>query len=347
MVLATLEPRKGPAPRRHIGFRLAVVINLLVTLGVGIGPAPLIGGAFGTHALLGIDIASTPIWRAFTPFTEENKNYTNRPTPEGISRVCVTLVGGGGSGGAGVANLTQARGGGGGGGGGAYIPRICIPAELLGSTYTVTTGVGGAAVIAASNTGTIYHGIAGSASRFTSGSISLVAPGGGRGPGGGTASVQDAPAIVTPTLTGISGPSYPGGAGTDSGAAISPNGDSPPGNTNGTGGGGMGGSIDSTGVLYGSGGRGGSGKAGAGGAGGARSGNTSTSPGKPGVDWNGSGTVLPGSGGGGAGVRSGYGSSPGGEGGYPGGGGGGSSGTNGAASYSGAGGAGHTLLEWE
>jgi hypothetical protein len=286
------------------------------------------------------------VWPTFTPFTETDVNYVNRPTPEGISGVWVTLVGAGASGGPGVSNATQARGGGGGGGGGAYIPRIFITAELLGSTYSVTTGAGGAAAIAPSNTGTIYHGNAGGFSRFASGSVVLLANGGGRGPGGGTASVQDAADVATATLTGVTGTWYPGGPGTDSGKAISPNGESPTNNPNGTGGGGMGGSVDSTGLLYGSGGSGGSGKAGSGGAGGARGGNTSTSPGKAGTGWGGSGTVTPGSGGGGAGVRSGFGSSPGGKGGYPGGGGGGSSGTNSSASYSGAGGNGHTHLEW-
>src|SRR5690606_26684973 len=121
------------------------------------------------------------IWERFTPFTEENVNYTNQPTPQGCSGVWVTLIGNGGRGANGAAGIGADRWGGGGGGGAAVIGRSFIPASYLDTTYSVTRG--------ASN---------GAASVFSSGSVVLTANGGktstitrsGSGAAGGTATAS-------------------------------------------------------------------------------------------------------------------------------------------------------------
>lgn len=119
----------------------------------------------------------------FVPFNEENQNRIDRPVPAGCNGCYVTLGGGGASGGgAGVVNtaggLQVGEGNGGGGGGGGGRLRVFIPAANLGSTYSISRGLGGAS----KPEGVV--GAAGGASTFTSGTIELSALGGS---GGGTA----------------------------------------------------------------------------------------------------------------------------------------------------------------
>lgn len=270
----------------------------------------------------------------FTPFTEENVTRTEYPVPAGASGVWVTLNGAGGSGGCGFSQTSSDHTsyGGSGGGGGAVIPRTFIPVSALGSTYSVAVGVGGAAV-----SGTYVDGNAGTASVFTSGSVTLSAGGGQGGSRGynGSNSYNGVPGSAS--ITGVSATGYSGGQGgrgignsaSDQSLALGAAG------SNGSGGGGGGGSgrryDKSDGAYYYgtvTGGKGGD-STGTGGAGGTRSGTTTGSPG-----------VNGGGGGGGASSTGG-----GGNGGYPSGGGGGTKG-GGSSATSGKGGNGRTLVEW-
>lgn len=316
MVLAQLERPTGK-PLRRIGFRLALVINLLVTLGVGIGTAPLVGGAFGSNSLKGIDFGSTPIWRPFTPFDEENVTRTDQPVPDGCSGVWVTLIGRGGDG--------STSNGGYGGGGGAYVARTFIPRSSLGATYTVAR----TPFVSQTNRG---------AALFTSGSLNIEAANGL--PGSGIASPSrygEGGAVSATGVTPAAG-SGPGGQGGSTGSAGS--------NAVGGGGGGGGASTSSFGAI--SGGKGGNSTTSGGGTGSSgASGNGNASNG-------GNGTLSPGrpgGGGGGAGTLNNFGfqqSGNAGDGGDWGAGGGGrGSGTGGTTGSEGDGGLAYTLLEWE
>lgn len=300
--------------RRHIGFRLALVINLLVTLGVGIGTAPFIGGAFGSNSLKGMDFGSTPIWRPFTPFNEENVTRTNQPVPEGSSGVWVTLIGQGGNG--------SSSNGGKGGGGGAYVARTFIPASSLEATYTVE------------RTPNPDIGTAGWA-RFSSGAVSLAA---GNGLHGAATKTYGTGGLVTAVGVSAAAGSGPGGDGGDQGSAGS----------NAVGGGGGGGGASTSGFGAVSGGKGGSSTTSGGGAGSSgASGSSNASNGSNGTLSPG----RPGGGGGGAGTNNNFGfqqSGNAGDGGRWGAGGGGrGSGTGGTTGTQGTGGLAYTLLEWE
>ena len=100
----------------------------------------------------------------FKPFNEENTNRTSQAIPSGASGCWVTLIGPGGIGGQGLSGINYS--GGSGGGGGARINRVWIPRTSLGSTYSVTQGVGAISPVA---------------SVFTSGGITLTGGVGGAG----------------------------------------------------------------------------------------------------------------------------------------------------------------------
>lgn len=104
----------------------------------------------------------------FVPFTEENVTRVSQPVPDGAAGCWVTLGGGGGGGGGGRYNSSSATG------------------AALGSTYSVTRGLGGNAGTG-NTTGNGTGGSDGGASVFSSGSVTLTA-GGGNGGGGGTGS---------------------------------------------------------------------------------------------------------------------------------------------------------------
>jgi hypothetical protein len=120
---------------------------------------------------------------SFLPYSETNTARDNYPVPvgdathEGCSGCWVSLIGGGAGGGAGGLENPQ---GGSGGGGAAKVGRSWIPVSDLGADYSVSIGVGGAGgtppVISGQG-----HGTDGTASSFSSGSVNLVAEGGGHG----------------------------------------------------------------------------------------------------------------------------------------------------------------------
>ena len=114
------------------------------------------------------------------PFSLENFSVTNGTVPSGTSGCYVTLIGGGGTG-----WYT-------GGGGGARVDRVWIPVASLGSTYTITRGLG-----VSQNSGT--------ASVFSSGSITLTAGGGIRGDSGGAGGTASAVGITATVHNGKAG----------------------------------------------------------------------------------------------------------------------------------------------
>ena len=265
---------------------------------------------------------------AFTDdLSEENTNRSSAAIPSGVTGAYVTLIGGGGGGASGATrnNSTRPSGyGGGGGGGGGAVRRAFVPLGLLGSTYSVTVGTGGAATTAQGQDGND-----GNASVFTSGSITISAGGGLKGvqgltPSGGAGG----------TVSGLSGITYEN---VENGAA------------------GGDGSTATTGTVGGS-----STYAGAGGGGGGANITSAYGGGVGGsslavVGTSGTPTAAPsgfgGAGGGGASGGSGSGSGGNGStGGVYGGGGGGGGGKEGSflgsGGKGGAGGIGYTLIEW-
>ena len=122
----------------------------------------------------------------------ENVNVSDEAIPDNVTGCWVTLIGAGGGGYYGGWTINQS--GGPGGGGGAKINRVWIPVEDLGETYSLTRGLGGAQTVA------------GTASVFTSGGITLTAGGGGYGGGvGGWDQTVYGGAGGTWSATGISG----------------------------------------------------------------------------------------------------------------------------------------------
>ncbi|QNL30895.1 hypothetical protein SEA_MULE_35 [Mycobacterium phage Mule] len=110
-------------------------------------------GVFVGDAAAKVYVGAMKIWPPvpdFTPFTisSEDPGYEDlidEQVPEGASGCWVTLVGGGGGGGAGYQSFDDTyRRGGGGGAGGAKIPRVWVPREAMGSSYSVVLGLGGA-----------------------------------------------------------------------------------------------------------------------------------------------------------------------------------------------------------
>jgi len=325
------EPAKIVAPKG---------IDLELTTGI-----PVINGAevietFG--AVLTITMGTPDVSiveHPFEPFTETNLNRFDRPVPHGAAGCYVTLIGGGGGGGGGERVSTAPAYGGGGGGGGAKIKRIFIPASALGSTYSVTRGLGG------SGGGSGSHGQDGTDSVFTSGPVTLSAGGGKRGlryvsdpdgtqpygGSGGTCSVSGISIDPSYLLNGGNGAD----GGTDSGQAAADV------NTGAAAGGGAGGGGPATISGTRAGGNGGASVQSSGGIGA-----TASIPAE-------SPSTVPDGGGGGGGGRGYNGESTnnlnGGNGGEAGGGGGGGGGrvyTSGSAGAGGKGGDGRTVIEW-
>ncbi|WP_161552073.1 glycine-rich domain-containing protein [Mycobacterium xenopi] len=243
---------------------------------------------------------------AFTPFAEENINRTNQPVPFGCSGCWVTLIGGGASGN--QANVTAGQQGGPGGG---RLNRVFIPAASLGSTYSVTRGLG--ATTARTSGGD---------SMFTSGSVALTAQG-GQYPNAFSQAGGSWSATGISGVTGADGTT--GGNGSPNSNPGSPGVNNP--NNAGAGGGGGTASSGTTG------GKGGDSSTVTGGAGGTT---TAHRDGFSPAD------AAPGNGGAGGGGGGGNGGA-GAKGGLYGGGGGGGAGQNGPF---GAGGDGYTLVEW-
>ncbi|ARM70615.1 minor tail protein [Mycobacterium phage Kingsley] len=156
---------------------------------------------------------------AFEPFVEENVNRTNAPVPEGTTGAWVTLGGAGGGGGSGRRSNSGYRYGGGGGGGGAYVDRVFVPVELMGDTYTVTRGLGGAGGARAAGTSGGNNGTPGGSTVFSSGSVSLTASGGAAGVRGTSSSASGGGgAGGTTSISGVSATGYTGGKGGNGGS---------------------------------------------------------------------------------------------------------------------------------
>jgi hypothetical protein len=255
----------------------------------------------------------------FTPYNEISTAQTNAPVPPGCGGCYVTLIGGGGPGGNGGGGGNPYSGGG--GGGGAKIARGFIPVASLGSTYSVQVGASG------------------TASTFSSGSITLTANNGGFGSEGGAGGSGG-----TATQAGISGFTLLNG--TAGGTGLNAAGAGAPGvaNANGAGAGGGGGASGNN-----TGGKGGDSATVTGGAGGAGAttgtAGTGASPAAAAAGAGGAGA----GGGGGVSTTSGTMGNGGVGGSYGGGGGGGgcySSTGNTHSQPGGTGAPGYTLIEW-
>lgn len=287
-----------------------------------------------------VSITSAP-WRtntvriAFNPNSYENTNFTNQAVPAGVAGCYVTLTGGGGAGGGGATRGGTGTGnGGGGGGGGANVTKVWVPVASLGSTFSLTRGGGGGGV------GQGTTGTAGTASSFSSGSLTVSANGGGGGlsastPTGGTGGTYTIPGGLA-YETASNGMN--GGAGSTTQAGGSAGNSS----TTNAGAGGGGGGSNKTNAYVG--GVGGDSTTQPGGAGG---------PANSGAGGNATDSALGfgGAGGGGGGGGQGFGGDgrnggTAGQAGGGGGGGGGKEGTTGTAGTSGAGAAGYTYIEW-
>lgn len=242
----------------------------------------------------------------------ENISLSSVTVPAGKAGCWVTLIGGGGAGDSPGGGGTS----GGGGGGGGRVDRLFVPASSLGSSYSVNVGNGGATATAS-----------GTASTFSSGSVSLSAGGGSGasswvGGAGGTSTASGVSAITHSGTAGGNGGS--GGGGTVSAGTSNFT------NNVGAGGGGGGWNTATPGAA------GGSSNFATGGAGGTDGSTPGSTPSSAGVG-NG------GAGGGGGGDQDFGPSSAAGNGGLYGGGGGG-----GGAHVSaiGTGAQGYTLVEW-
>ncbi|AUX81782.1 hypothetical protein SEA_ACME_37 [Mycobacterium phage Acme] len=183
-------------------------------------------GVFVGDAAATIYVGAMRIWPPvpdFTPFTisSEDPGYEDlidEQVPEGASGCWVTLVGGGGGGGAGYQSFDDTyRRGGGGGAGGAKIPRVWVPREAMGSSYSVVLGLGGS-YTGGGSTG--FGGTDGGSSSFLSGSVSLIAGGGARGAvalSGSSTQVSGGAGSLTSIVSGVAGavviPGAPGGKG--------------------------------------------------------------------------------------------------------------------------------------
>lgn len=155
-----------------------------------------------------IDLSQvTPVSNATLSFSLPGINEQTFPTsgtftiPAGVTKLKVTIVGGGGAGGGGGATAAMGAGGGAGGCGIAYLTGL-----TPGNTITVTAGVGGTGVSGAT-------GNSGTASSISSGTqtISTVTANGGAGGIGNTIGLNGGGAGgtvsgATLTLGGASGP---------------------------------------------------------------------------------------------------------------------------------------------
>lgn len=177
-------------------------------------------------------------------FVEENLNCFNKPVPQGVSGCWVILIGGGAPGGVCPYGGGGAQGGVG-GGGGARVGWVFIPRKLLGTTYSTTVGIGGGKDGVSAN----YNGY-GTASVFSSGTITLTA-GGAVSYVGGTAS---AVGINAPMVNGCNGASSSCASGTSGFTTNSPAGGGAGGLANANDAGNNGGSGGSSGSVGGVGG---------------------------------------------------------------------------------------------
>jgi hypothetical protein len=195
-----------------------------------------------------LDIFALPVLPTVlsTP-TYVNQSIVDAPVPGGAAFLTLVMIGGGGGGAGGLASTD---GGGGGGGGGAVV-LAKIPVASLGETYTAILGIPGTAGQLGENGGN------GTATTFTSGSLTLTAGGGhgavGTGEGtGGTASASGVSGF-SPTL-GNGGTGGGGGVVSDNPDTV--NGTGGANTTNGAGAGGGGGGCGVE-LLSGNGGPGG------------------------------------------------------------------------------------------
>lgn len=300
---------------------------LYVTL-AGSGSSATVTASTAVRSLWVTPIAAPP----FNPITEENTNRSSYPVPAGSAGAYVTLIGAGGAGGNGTTTGTSSTAGASGGGGGGRINRTWVPRYLMGDTYSVSRGVGGAAAQQA-----------GGASTFSTGSISLV---GGGGRGG-----------VTPASRASSTAGGAGGVATASGISASgSNGTAGGSGTNSRNGpvGGAGGSNTTNDVGCGGGAGGGTytglpgwANGGAGGSCNSHTGGVGGTSGTPSPAAPSDSTATHGGAGGGGGAGN-YNTQPGGSGSHGAlyGGGGGGGGTGSTAGSFGAGASGYTLVEW-
>ena len=285
-------------------------------------------------------ITSAP-WRVntvrigFNPNKYENIPFTDETVPSGVAGCYVSLTGGGGAGGGGATRGGTGTGnGGGGGGGGAHVSRVWVPAVSLGSTFSLSRGIGGAGV------GQGTTGNAGGVSTFSSGSITITANGGAGGlsaatPTGGSGGTFSVSGGLTYDVAANGESGGPGSTTQAAGTAGTASA------TNAGAGGGGGGSNKSNAYAGGAGGDSLTQLGGAAGPANSGAGGTATD----------SALGLGGAGGGGGGGGAGGGANgrDGGTAGTAGGGGGGGGGKEGLSGFggnSGAGAAGYTMIEW-
>ncbi|HUO61966.1 MAG TPA: hypothetical protein VMT96_00755 [Candidatus Bathyarchaeia archaeon] len=121
-------------------------------------------------------------------------NPAGATTPKGIQGCWLTMIGAGGGGGSGRRGASlSARAGGDGGGGGAFVPQRYIPANALGSTYSVyvpPVASGGAAQTVNDTNGN--SGTRAPDVMFSSGNLTISCGSGHGGNGGGTATSSGA-----------------------------------------------------------------------------------------------------------------------------------------------------------
>lgn len=292
------------------------------------------GGAGNVVSTGGTGASGYALIEWVTVAREENQNVVSAPIPENVTGCYVTMTGGGGAGGGGATRGGTGSGnGGGGGGGGAYVRRVWIPVSALGSTYSVTQGLGGAAVTQGN------PGSAGGDSIFASGSTTITAGGGG---GGQTATTPTGGAGGTVSIGSFTADSTENGATGGSGSTTGGVAGSAGGNSTDAGAGGGGGGSNKS-------------SASAGGVGGSSAAVTGGTAGAPNGGGGGNATDaalgVGGAGGGGGAANAGFGTNGGGggNGGLTGGGGGGGGGKEGASGTAGPGrpgASGYTLVEW-
>jgi hypothetical protein len=271
------------------------------------------------------------------PFTYanllENIDIVNGAVPVGATQWRFKAFGGGGGGGGGKKAASGTTPGGTGGGGAAYVDTGWQSVAVLGSTYSVTRGlggVGGAVQPAGLGSGDGSPGSNGGASSFTSGSVSLTAGGGGGAPGATTATNLAGGDGGTASIRGVSATAVNGTAGGRYNSTT-------PNNTSGGGaGGGAGAGFNSSGTTIVA-RAGGNSTTGSGGAA-ATSGNGGDGPDQS------AGNAGPG--GGGAAVGGNFVGGSGGNYGGGGGGGGAFGATSAGTNTAGNGGDGYTIVEW-
>jgi hypothetical protein len=177
-------------------------------------------------------------------------------TGSGVQYIKVVCAGAGGGGGSGRINPIGTRGGGSGGAGGNINIAYFSSQSLIGNTYTVRVGGGGAGAIRTGGTVLINGspGITGISSSFSTGSTVLLWGGGGPGGGGGVGAVAGG-TNTAPSTANTPNPYPPfyysgvNGAANITAATPTPAGNALSG-TRTLSGGGAGGSLSSTPITY-------------------------------------------------------------------------------------------------